>query len=133
MLNQLPTIRNHLVHGFNSKLDGFNADFERKTVALMDVAVREGKAELDKAFPKMSDREKLEKLVEIVARRFNEKIAFATDELYPAYKSEMDKIKSYLELLKTQDPAKLTKEDRIKKEIVETLLHLIARQEQKQD
>ena len=67
-----------------------------------------------------------------MARGVKEKIDFTTGELYPAYESEMDKIKSYLELLKTQDPAKLSKEDRLKKEIVETLLHLVARQQQKQ-
>ena len=131
MLDLLPRLRHFVFRGLTGKLDELNFEFEKNTIAIVANVVQASKQEVDDAFPDLSDRKKLEKLVELVARRFSQNISVAASALYPEYKAEMDRIVSHLDRLQHQDPAKLTEEERIHKEIVVTLLQLLERRRER--
>lgn len=129
MLDSLPQLRHFVFQGLTVKLDQLNFEFEKNTIAIVANMVHASKQEVDDAFPNLSDRERLVKLVELVTGRFSQNISAATTELYPEYEAEMDRIVSHLDRLQHQDPVELTEEERIHKEIVVTLLQLLERRQ----
>ena len=68
-------------------------------------------------------------LVGQVATQFKTTIKKLTATLYPSYHSEMDRVISYLDTLEHTPPSSLTHEQKIQKEIIETLLQLLDRRQ----
>ncbi|MFQ5503465.1 MAG: hypothetical protein ACE5F1_01555 [Planctomycetota bacterium] len=128
LLDMLPSLRRYLLRDMNRRMDDLNREFELRTVSLMEMEVLKSKAEIDRAFPNLGDRAKLEKLVEAVAKDFNGTFASITRELYPSYQLEMRRITKYLADLKSRSPDSLSREETLKKEIIQTLLHVIERE-----
>lgn len=131
LVQMLPRLRALLVKDLNAKVDVINAEFEQRIVARMVSAVHESKGEIDRAWPHASDEERLTRLVESVAQDFNTNIKAATTELYPHYAAEMAQIHAYLEDLSHASPDELSVEDRQRREIIETLLLLVAREKER--
>jgi hypothetical protein len=130
MMNSLPHVRGFIFKGLNTKLDELNFEFEKKTLTAMTTFVQESKIDIDNAFPDMTDREKLEKLVDHVSRRFADTIAESTRNLYPAYKEEMGRLIAHLDNLEHKDPATLTDKEKTHKEIIQTLLQMLERRQE---
>lgn len=129
MLDNLPQVRSFVFKGLMTKLDELNFEFERNTIEIMSQFVHESKREIDATYPDLPDRQKVEKLVEAVATRFKTTIKESTLAMYPQYQSEMNRAISHLDTLENTDPAKLTPEQKIHKEIIETLLQLLERRQ----
>jgi len=127
MIAALPELRAHLVKGLNARIDMLNTEFENRFVQVMQEKVRQTKGELDAAFPNKSDREKLELLVARVAVKFNENFASTLEALYPRYSEEMRRIKFQLLELKDKRPTDMTRPERLKKEIIATMVQLAHR------
>jgi hypothetical protein len=129
MLASLPRVRTLLFRGLMSKFDELNYEFEKNTIEIMSHFVHESKQKIDAQFPDLSDREKVEKLVVEVAAQFKKTIEKMTTALYPSYHSEMDRVISYLDTLEHTPAQDLTHEQRIQKEIIETLMQLLDRRQ----
>jgi len=129
MLASLPKVRTLVFSGLMSRFDELNYEFEKNTIEIMSQFVHESKEKIDAQFPDLSDREKVEKLVVEVAAQFGKTIKKTTTALYPSYHSEMDRVVSYLDTLEHTPPENLTHEQRIQKEIIETLLQLLDRRQ----
>jgi len=127
MIAVLPELRMQLVNNLNERIDELNTSFQDKLKVVMQQTVKKTKRELDAAFPNKSDREKLEMLVARVAVKFKENFADILTVLYPKYSAEMRRVKSELLKLKQKRPADLTRSERLKKEIIETMVELAHR------
>jgi hypothetical protein len=129
LIDLLPRLRASIVADIDERMTSITAEEEGRLVAEMEMAIRSSKAQIDEAFPQASDVEKLERLVSQVAAQFRENIKIAFDELYPKYTAEMSRIHSYLEGLRTSDSSHLTRRERHHKDLIETLLRLMAQEE----
>lgn len=128
LVDMIPRLRALVLRDLNSKVDAINEEFERKVIAQMTESIHKSKADIDKAWPKATDEEKLTKLVGAVAADFNTNIEAATNELYPAYQAEMSRVTAYIDRLCSTDASQLTEAEREQKEMIETLLRLIFRE-----
>lgn len=127
MVAALPELRARLVSGLNSRLDVMNNDLENNVLAVTREQVAHAKAQIDAAYPDHSDRQKLELLIGQVAVDFSRNFTSAIDALYPAYAAEMQRVRLELETLREKGPAELTREERLKKEIISTMVELARR------
>jgi len=127
MIDMIPELRRMVVSDVMNRLDVIHKAFEDRLVVQTTDAIFESKKAIDKAFPNLSDREKLERLVARVSQDFRESFAHAVHELYPSYAHEMSRITAYLDTLTHTDPDKLTDEQRKHKELIETMLVLVKR------
>ena len=130
LVEVLPELRQHMVKGLNERLDTLNSDFEQKIVALMNERVRATRSQLDEAYPDLSDREKLSMLVSRVAVDFRRNFTSAIEGLYPHYAAEMQRINGELNDLKQKSYTALTREEKLKKEIISTMVRLAHRSRQ---
>ena len=124
MIDSLPDLRAYVLQDLTTRFDGIARDFEMKTADLLAAKIRDTKRNLDATYPDLGDREKLEKLVEAVAAEFNRNFEGLTDVLYPQYSAEIDRLNRGIARLHACRPSDLSKEDRIKKEIIETMVQL---------
>ena len=123
----LPRFRSYIVQEVNSRLDTLNSDFEKRILAVMADQIHTTKCSIDVAYPNLGDREKLEFLVEEVSKNFNKSFLSIMDSLYPKYASEMTRVRyEFVDLVKKKE-ADLTREERIKKEILITMVRLAKR------
>jgi len=130
MIDLIPELRRMVVADIMNRLDTVHSVFEEKLLVQTTSAIHESKTAIDKAWPNLSDREKLEKLVEQVSKDFRESFTQAIEELYPSYSHEMSRITAYLDTLHDTDPAKLTPDQVKHKRIIETMLLLVRRSHQ---
>lgn len=128
ILELLPEIRKIVAKGLNERLELITAEFEKRTLNKLSNVVYKSKLDIDLAWPNDSDRVKLQKLIDTVANDFSKVFATAINELYPDYASEMKQIKFYLQELGEKDPGSLSKEDRLRRGIIETMI-LLSRRE----
>ncbi len=127
MVESLPKLRSFVVRELNSHLDTLNSDFEKQLLSVMADKIHKTKSSIDVAYPNLGDREKLEMLIEEVSKNFNKNFLTLLDTLYPQYASEMTRVRyEILDLVKKKD-SDLTREERIKKEILVTMVRLANR------
>ena len=125
MVKALPELRSLLVKELNGHLDTLNSEFERQILTVMADKIHATKCNIDVAYPNLGDREKLELLVEEVAKNFNKNFLHILDSLYPQYASEMTRVRHEVtDLVKRKD---LTREERIKRDILITMIRLAHR------
>lgn len=124
LLDRLPDLRAYVLRDLTTRFDGIAHDFEAKVGATLADKIHRTKQNLDAAYPELGDRAKLEKLVETVAAEFNRNFEGLTDVLYPQYSAEMDRLSRGIARLHACRPDDLSREDRIKKEIIETMVQL---------
>ncbi len=124
----VPQLRPLVLQELEHHLHALTADFEQRLVQLMESSVRTTKSDLDKNFPDLSDAEKFDLLVSTVASKFNENTRALIGELYPQYSREMQRVTDHLTALRTTDATHLSQQERTEREIIETLLRLIARE-----
>ena len=124
LIDMMPELRIFVVKGLNDRLNRHNADFENKVISLMGERIRVTRAQLDQAYPDLGDREKLEMLVSGVAADFNTNFSSAIEGLYPAYAAEMREVTCGIDDLVNRNDADLTREERLEKEILETMVQL---------
>jgi hypothetical protein len=127
ILDLMPRLRELLMQDINQRLETVNAEFKGQTLAHMTEVIQTSKAQIDQALPNLSEAERLTKLVEAVAGEFRTKVTTLTDELYPTYQAEMSRITAFLSDLADQEPSQLSREDQLKREVIEILLQLIVR------
>lgn len=129
LLALLPQVRRLVTEGLISDFETMNRQFEDEFAAWVELEVDAARARLEEDFPHMGDREQLEMLVADLSANFSANFAASTDALYPHYRAEMDRIRTELVALQESDPALLSEEERAKKDIIETMLRLILREQ----
>jgi hypothetical protein len=90
--------------------------------------VRASKTQIEALYPDKADREKLELLITTISSDFGTLVSESNRELYPYYSHEMDRIRFELRVLRDTPDEDLTEEQRIKRDIVVTLMHLTMRE-----
>ncbi len=128
LMGTLPHLRPMLTKELDSRIRLVTADFEEKLTNEMKSTISASKANLDQEFKGLSDAEKMEKLVALTADKFNGNVDAILEGLYPRYSEEMTRIHDYLTMLREKDPSKLTEREKIQKELIQTLLQLMARE-----
>ncbi len=126
MVDSLPHLRPLVIRELDEKLRLVSTDFEDQLLGIMQTSIQSTKADLDQRFPGMSDAEKIDHLVTDTAAKFNARVEAVLEGLYPKYSAEMRRVEAYLTRLREKDPAQLTVRERSEKEIIETLLRLVA-------
>lgn len=129
LLGQLPQLRAVLVEEMDTRTQAATEQFEKDLRAAMTDAIRTTKKNIENDVPGASDAEKLERLVQGVAARFRKNVANASEALYPHYAAELNRIQSFLVDLQRKDESELSEREKVQKEIIETILHLLAREQ----
>lgn len=130
MVAALPELRARMVSSLNTRLDLMNTDLEKNVLTITREQVVNAKAQIDAAYPNVSDREKLELLVGQVAVDFGRNFTSAIDALYPVYATEMRRVRLELQTLKEKRDFELSREERLKKEIIATMVELARRSQE---
>lgn len=126
LVGAIPELRPLVLRELSNELARLTAEFEKEVAEAAEASVRSARERLDARYPDLSEAEKLDRVVESVTQQFNEKVAVLYSELYPDYSREMQRVERYLTGLREKDPATLTDRERTEKEIIETLLRLVA-------
>ena len=128
VIDSLPNLRAHVTKSFGKRFDSVNTTLEKKVGALMEEAILKSKADLDRRYPKATDREKLEMLGEASAKQLNKTIVKALDAMYPEYASEVTRLRKDIDRLYASKPSQLTREEQIKRELLRTMVQLARRE-----
>ena len=125
-LDALPQLR----ETFSEQIAAIQKDavssFEQTLVEVANEAIRSSKEGLDEIENGQTDAEKLELLMDTVAEQIRKEAADALNALYPTYAGEIAKMKAFLVDLQ-EDDVRLTPKEREQKNVIESLLQLIAR------
>lgn len=133
LMSCVPSVRPYILSHLDKQLATFATEYEASLGRLMEDSFAASKAELETRYPGLSDAEKVDKLVSIAAAKFNANVATLYRELYPAYAEQIRLVESYLMGLRNKSEQQLTPRERAEKEMVQTLLALIVREQQAQD
>jgi len=128
LLDALPTLRPLVLRELDRNTRALTADFEEKLLQETGVAVRAARARIDADVPGATDREKLEKLVAWTAQEFNKNVDALLQEMYPQFAAEIERVRGRLVMLRDADASTLSEAEKREKEIIETLLRLIVRE-----
>ena len=128
LADALPALRTHLVKDLNSRLDRVNAHVETRVFRLAEEIIRQSKDDLDQRHPNKTDREKLELLAVEVGKELERSVPETLDAMYPEYASEMTVLRREVEELYRSDPAKLTRAENIKRDMLYTIVRLVRRE-----
>ncbi len=120
----IPSLRPFLLEQLTEKTRTITQSFEEQLAQEMKSFIRSSKEDIDQELPGATDVEKLEKLVAVVAAKFEENVSSSFEGLYPEYAAEMEQIRMFLENLRTKAESQLTPKEKIEKEIIQTLLRL---------
>lgn len=124
----IPHVRPLVLRELDDKIQIITSQFEVEMIAQMEDSIKASREDLESKFPGRTDVEKIEEVVSVTADKFNENTKALLHALYPKFSAEMDYVKSYLVALRDKDPAKLTPREKMEKELIQTLLRLIARE-----
>ena len=128
LIEVLPRVRSFLVADLGNRLELLNEEFEARAITTMADTVRASKTQIEALYPDKTDREKLELLISTISSDFGTLVSESNKELYPYYSHEMDRIRFELRILRDTPDEDLTEEQRIKRDIVVTLMHLAMRE-----
>lgn len=127
-IGSIPQFRPLVLSELEDRLSTFSAEFETRLAALADSAVSAARADLEEHQPNSTDAEQIQFVVAAVADRFTENVRTLFGELYPEYASELRRVEEYILRLRNTDPSRLSQRERTEREIIETLLKLMARE-----
>lgn len=122
----LPELRARLVDHLDKRLRRILAEGEATLAADMENVIATAKTRLEARYPDLSEKERLEKLVATVAESFRKNTITLLDVVYPQYKAEITRLERFVKGLASSDDELLTPKERTQKELIRTLLRLIA-------
>ena len=122
----LPELRSVLVRNLDERLTRILRDGEALLNSQMHEAIKVSKINLERHYPDLSDAERLDRIVSLVAKTFSRKIDTLLQALYPQYVVEIELVHDFVNGLGTSDDKLLTSKERTQKELIRTLLRLIA-------
>ncbi len=131
LLDLLPQLRLTLVKHLDQRLTRMVREGETLLVAEMQEAIKTSKISLETRYPDLDDKEILTQLVAVVAETFSEKIDALLWMLYPQYEAEIRRVHDFVNGLATSDDQSLTPKERTQKELIRSLLRLIAMEQSK--
>ncbi len=124
LVGSIPSLRPLVMEQVATNLHGISSELERRLQSEMAQVIQISKAQVDGEFPDATESEKVAKLVEIVAARFQDNAQSVFLSLYPDYSAEMERVFQYLEDLRNKPEVSLTRKERLQKEIIQTILRL---------
>ncbi len=127
LIDSLPSLRGHLSKSFNSRFNGVNEALETRLAVLVELTIRQSKIDLDRRYPDLSDRQKLEKLADESSEQLRLRIREAIDAMQPKYSSEVKRLQNDVEFLYQSDKTALTREEQIQGELLRTMVQLARR------
>jgi hypothetical protein len=132
-VDMLPGIRDYLMKDVNARIDSLNQEFEKTLVSLMAERIRLSREVVDREYPHLGDREKLEQFARHLSEDFTQSFGEAIDALYHRYAREMRETTGYISKLNQSRFDALTKEDQIKKEIIATMVQIVRKENSRQE
>jgi hypothetical protein len=128
MLGYVPEIRSTLVESLDKQNTQIAKKLEAELDPLVEETLKNGRAQLDELGAGHTDVEKIDILTQFVAADLRKNVSASLDGLYPEFASELNRVKSFLVDIQHKDESELTERERVQKEIVQTLLQIIARE-----
>lgn len=128
LVDMLPGLRVYLMKDLNARIDELNASFENNLSKLLADRIQASKERIDSQYPELSDREKVERLITDVSNEFNRQYAAAVETLYVDYSKEMSRVSQNIVELRGSRPGEMSDEERIKREIIETMVQIMRRE-----
>ena len=129
LVGSMPQIRPLVLREMDDSMRDLTKEFEDKLISLAESAVRSARSDLEANSQGKGDVEKIEFLVSAVTKEFNTNMDLILGELYPKFNREITQVRAYLVGLRDKDPAQLSPRQRTEREIIETLLKLIAHEQ----
>jgi hypothetical protein len=129
LVGSMPQIRPLILREMDDSMRDLTKEFEDKLISMAHSGIRSAKSDLDSNTQGMGDVEKIDFLVSAVAKEFTTNMDLLLAELYPKFSREIVQVRAYLVGLRDKDPSQLTPRQRTEREIVETLLKLIAHEQ----
>ncbi len=133
LMSCVPSVRPYILSQLEKQLATFTAEYEASLGKLLEDSFAASKAELETRYPALSDAERVDKLVSIAAAKFNANVANLYRALYPGYAEQIKLVENYLLGLRNKPEHQLTPREKAEKEMIQTLLALIVREQQAQD
>jgi len=104
-------------------------DLETRLVQELRQVIVDSRKQIDAEMPNAKPEEKIVRLASIVTDQFQGNMSEAIQALYPDYAREIEKVRLYLDHLRTTDEANLTPKERTHKEIIQTMLRIAVREQ----
>jgi len=127
-LELIPRVREEIQNNVEARLEAVLATYEPKLEEVMVQALAKSKLQLKEGVPGETDEERLVQLVAAVGEHFKSATRVAHSELYPQYSAELNRVKSFLVDLQTKDASQITHREKIQRDLIQTLLQLMARE-----
>lgn len=127
-LELIPRVREEIQNDVEARLAAVLATYEPKLEEVMVEAVTSSKLQLKEGVPGETDEERIVQLVTAVGEHFKSATRVAHSELYPQYSAELNRVKSFLVDLQAKDASQITHRESIQRDLIQTLLQLIARE-----
>ena len=122
----LPELRTTLVDHLDERFQRVVEEGESVLSTEMQKVIATSKENLDIHYPDLSEKERLERLVAGVGEMFCEKTETLLEAMYPQYEAEITRVHGFVTGLATSDEELLSPKEQIQKELIRTLLRLIA-------
>jgi hypothetical protein len=104
-------------------------ELETRLLQELQQVIEDGRKRIDLEMPSAKPEEKIVRLTAIVADQFHGNMSEVIQALYPEYAREIERVRVYLEHLRTTDEARLTPKERTHKEIIRTMLRIAVREQ----
>ncbi len=127
LMSCVPSVRPYVLQELDAQFALLTKDYESELSRLLEDSFACCRAELDAKHPNLGDVERVELLVGMMAERFSRNVEEFYHAIYPDFAAQIGQVERYLVGLKTADAAELTPRERAEKEMIQTLLTLIAK------
>ncbi len=130
-LDMLPQVRRQFVSGINGGLSSINTRFETRATMFMGDVIRQARENIERTRPHAPNQSELIALE--AGEEFNRYVNGLVSELHPHYAEEMTRITSWLDGLMNTDPSELNPQQQQQRQLIETMLVLVARASEQQE
>ncbi|HAK96628.1 MAG TPA: hypothetical protein DCM87_16955 [Planctomycetes bacterium] len=129
LMSCVPSVRPYVLRELDAQFALLAKDYETQLTRLLEDSFAYCRAELNSRYPNLSDVERVDILVGMVAEQFSRNVEEFYHAIYPDFAAQIAQVEEYLVGLKTTDAAMLTPREQAEKEMIQTLLTLIAKEQ----
>lgn len=129
LVSCVPKVRPYVLNELDKKFALLSKDYKTQLVQFLEDSFENCKAQLETKYPGMRDVERVEMLVRMVAEQFTRNVEEFYHAIYPDYAAQIAQVEEYLVGLKDKDAALLSPREKAEKEMIQTLLTLIAKEQ----
>lgn len=129
LMSCVPSVRPYVLNELDSHFALLAKEYETNLARFLEDSFATCRTRLDATHPDVSDVERVEMLVTMVADQFASNVQEFYHAVYPEFAAQITQVEEYLVGLKTKDAALLSPREKAEKEMIQTLLTLIAKEQ----